>query len=185
MSRGETERLVELGVVGRPHGVRGEVRVFLHNSGSDILQTVEQVLIESEEGSPRSFGIASVRDAGKHQLVGLVGVTSRDAAEQLKGARLLLPRDQLPRLEEGELYVDDLIGLEVMCENRVLGTVRESREQGGIEVLTVAAEGEEIEIPLVERYVVTVAVDRGRIEVRDVEELPRTKLGESGRRRDG
>jgi 16S rRNA processing protein RimM len=174
--------LVELGVVGRPHGVRGEVRVFLHNSDSDILRHVEQVLVESEPGSPRSYDISSVRASGKHHLVGLDGVTSREAADRLKGARLLLPRAQLPPLDDGELYVDDLIDSDVLCENRVLGSVRGSREQGGVEVLTVVAGDEEIEIPLVEQYVVSVDLETRRIEVRDVDDLPRTRRDDEGRR---
>jgi 16S rRNA processing protein RimM len=185
VSRRQNERLVELGVVGRPHGVRGEVRVFLHNSDSDILREVEHVLLDCERGAPRTYAITSVRATGKHQLVGLEGVTSREAADRLKGARLLLPREQLPPLDEGELYVDDLIGLDVVCENRVLGAVRASREQGGVEVLTVVAGDEEIEIPLVEQYVVEVSLEQARIEVRDVDQLPRNERDHKGRRRDG
>jgi len=143
------------------------------------------VLLAIGDEPPRSHEIAAARFAGKHHLVALDGVGSRAAADRLKGARVLVPRDELPGLEEGEFYVDDLIGLEVTCENRVLGEVRSSRAQGGIEVLTVESKGEQIEIPVVEQYVVAVRVEHGSIEVRDVEELPRTRLGESVGESDG
>jgi len=183
--RPQTERLVEIGVVGRPHGVRGEARVFLHNPGSEIVQNLDTVLLKVGDAAAHAFRIASVRSAGDHLIVAFGDVETRTNAEALKGARLLVRRDQLPRLEEGEYYVDDLIGLEVVCDGRTVGVVRASREQGGVEVLAVETGSEEMEIPLVEQYVSALLPERSRIEVRDIDDLPRTARSGPGEGRDG
>jgi 16S rRNA processing protein RimM len=177
----EPERLIEIGVVGRPHGIRGEVRVFLHNPASDLLQNLDRVRLQAGDAAPREHRLERARPAGRHQLVAFAEIDSRDAAGQLKGARILVPRSELPRLGDDEFYVDDLIGLQVVCEKQRLGTVSASREQGGIEVLTVESSGEEIEIPVVEQFVAAVRIAEGQIDVRDLDNLPRTRTDRSER----
>jgi 16S rRNA processing protein RimM len=171
--RKNAKRLVEIGVVGRPHGIRGEVRVFLHNPQSQLLAERERVLL-GDEADQDSYRIRSARDTGRHVLLAIEGVSDRDRAGRLKGLRLFVPRDELPELADDEVYVDDLIGLDVFCDGSPIGRVRASREQGGIEVLTVVTGDEELDLPLVEQYLVATDLDEGRIEVRDIDGLPRS-----------
>ena len=112
----------------------------------------------------------------------LDGVASRDAAERLKGATVHLERAELPDLEPGEFYVDDLVGMEVYCGEELLGRIESSRAQGGIEVVRVANATEEIEVPLVNGYVERLDLSGRRLEVSGVDELPRTPVLGTGRR---
>src|SRR5687767_1184159 len=105
------ERLVALGVVARPHGVRGELRVHLYNPESDLLLGRSRVML-SHRGETREREILEARRHGEALLVTLEGVASREAADALRGAELAVPRDELPPLGEGEHYHVDLIGLE-------------------------------------------------------------------------
>jgi 16S rRNA processing protein RimM len=168
------EKCVEIGVVGRPHGVRGALHVFLHNPASEILKEVESVVLETGGADAAAYRIADVRRSGKSCVVVLDGVDSRVRAEALTGARVIVPRSALPPLDEGEYYVDDLMGLEVRSEGRLLGTVTGSRAQGGIEVLTVRGEAHDIDVPLIAEYVVAIDLAAARIEARDTDDLPRT-----------
>ena len=85
----------------------------MHNTGSDLLRPGRQLLLAAREGEPAAHAAITVRRAPKHLIVELAEVTSREAAEQLKGARVLVPRAELPALEPGEFYVEDLVGMEV------------------------------------------------------------------------
>ena len=71
-------------------------------------------------------GKPAVRD--RHQSIrgGMViatleGVADRNAAEALKGLRLYVPKDALPEPDEDEFYHADLLGLEVVQEERRSG----------------------------------------------------------------
>jgi 16S rRNA processing protein RimM len=171
--RKNAKRLIEIGVVGRPHGVRGEVRAHLHNPESQLLAEREYVLV-GDEDSQEQYRIAGARNAGRHVLLALEQVSDRARADQLKGRRMFVPRHALPEVAEDEFYVEDLIGLDVLCDERQIGRVSASREQGGIEVLTVTSDDEDLELPFVEQYVIAVDVDQGRIEVREIDDLPRS-----------
>jgi 16S rRNA processing protein RimM len=168
------EKSVEIGVVGRPHGLRGALHIFLHNPASEILCEVESVALAAKGADAVRYRVAEVRRAAKSCIVALEGVDSRERAEALTGARVHVPRAALPRLDAGEYYVADLIGLEVRQAGTRLGAVTGSRAQGGIEVLSVHGEECEIEVPFVADYVVEVDLPAARIEVRDTDDLPKT-----------
>lgn len=74
-------------------------------------------------GQEREFEVESVAPAGKALLVKLVGIDDRDAALALRGARVLVERSQLPALGEGEAYLVDLVGSEVIAPDGPVGEV--------------------------------------------------------------
>jgi 16S rRNA processing protein RimM len=172
--KGSAIRRVEIGVVGRPHGIRGALHVFLHNPASSILEEIDHVLVALAGADPEELGIAEARRAGKGNVVVFAGVGSREQAERLTGARLSVPREALPPLDEGEYYVDDLMGLEVREGGRSIGHVAGSRAQGGIEVLTVRADAHDVDMPLVADYIVEIDLAGRRIEARGTDDLPRS-----------
>ena len=169
------DHLVEIGVVGRPHGIRGAVRVFLYNKSSSLLYDIDKVLVRTVDASePVSSEIMNYVDAGKRGTLTLRGIENRAQAEKLRGALLLVDRRVLPDIDDDEFYVEDLIGIEVFCEGKRVGKVKSSREQGGVEVVTVMDDSLEIEIPLVDEFVQELDIEGGRLAVLDIEKLPRT-----------
>jgi 16S rRNA processing protein RimM len=181
VSADSVDTLVEVGVVGRPHGVLGEIRIFSHNPSSAALRDTESIYISLGDEF-RCYRVTCIRQGGKGLLAKLEGISKRDQAEVLKGARVCVPRSELPATEPDEFYVADLIGLEGWDRESLLGTVSSSRPQGGIEVVTVEGETESVEIPLVEDYVVEIDIPNGRILFHDTEELPRTPVMRRERR---
>ena len=104
---------VEVGIVARPHGVRGEVRVALHWDGSDALGSAPEVLLRLPRRGERRLAVVQARKVPKAVLLRLEGVESRDDAELLRGARVLVPREAMPALGPGEYYLCDLVGAEL------------------------------------------------------------------------
>ena len=71
----------------------------------------------------------------------LEGVTDRDTALTFKGAEVLLDEDDLRPLEEGEYFLDDLVGCRVEdLAGTPLGRVRGVIENEVLEVTTDAGE---------------------------------------------
>ncbi len=157
-------------MIGRPHGVKGEVKVFLHNPSSENLTQLSHVYIGNGNDRVR-YAIDSIRPGSGCLRLALNGVTTREQADGLKGQKICTERDTLAGLAEDEFYVVDLLGLDVWEGETHLGRVLSSREQGGIEVITVSASGEELQIPLVEEYVVAIEIHAGRILIRNSAQL--------------
>lgn len=113
---------LEIGRIGAPHGLTGEVRVALHFSGSEALFQAESVWLVRDTGA-REYAVVGVRPHGRAVLLLLDGIADRNAAETLRGARVEVERSLLPPLAAGEYYLVDLIGAEVFAPEGRIGEV--------------------------------------------------------------
>lgn len=153
-----------IGFVSPPHGVRGTVRVKPAGDGRHLREGVEPFV-----GGERRR-ILSARPTNKGFLVDLEGVESREAAEALRSGELQLERFELDEPEEGEFYVEDLVGLMVFDESgNSIGAVSEVFETPAHEVVVVRSEHGESLVPFTLEHVPEVDVDSGRLVVRPPE----------------
>src|SRR5215211_2130896 len=119
-----TAERILLGEIGRPHGVRGLVKLRSF--------TVDPAAIASygpltDATGERRIALTLVGDG----LARIEGVADRDAAARLTGTGLYVERDKLPLPEEDEFYLADLIGLGAeTTAGEPLGRVRSVEEHG-------------------------------------------------------
>jgi 16S rRNA processing protein RimM len=159
---------VVIGFVAAPHGTRGTVKVRPAGSGRHLREGVEPLVA----GWRRR--ISHVRKTPKGFLVDLEGVGDRSGASTLRGEELVLDRQELDAPEEGEFYVDDLIGLTAVSEDgEVFGTVEETFETAAHEVLVVRKEEEPdappLYVPFTLEHVPEIDLGAGRVVVRPPE----------------
>ena len=120
--------LLVVGYVAGPHGVRGGVRVHLHDPRSPALEPGRRITLRRNGRVVANHEVRTV-DAvpGKpgRMRVTLVGVPGRNEAEALRGCELLVAREHLPALGDDEFYLADAIGLPVVREHdgQALGTI--------------------------------------------------------------
>ncbi len=138
------ERWVVLGRISGVYGVQGWVRVFSHTDPRQgILSYDPWFLGGAEQWEP--CHVAEGRTQGKGVVVRLDGVVDREAAAQLMGREIAVPRSQLPQAGPGEYYWTDLQGLEVRTTNDLfLGVVDRLFETGANDVLVVRGERERL-----------------------------------------
>ena len=159
------EKFIEIGVVAKPHGVRGAVKVRLYNPGSDALQRSEQVVIDGRPVAARQVG----RSGADAVVLKLSNVDGRDRAEALRGAVVSIARDALGELSDDEFYLDDLVGCRVVDQGgEDLGAVARVDDFGAAGVLVIRGHGRELMIPLVDPWVDEVDTDARQIKVSDM-----------------
>ena len=99
-------------------------------------------------------------------IAAIEGVTTREAAQALRGFVAGVPRAALPKTAADEHYWADLIGLVVVNRaGQTLGRVAGLLDTGAHPVLRVGGEGGERLIPLVPAYVDAIDPAAGRIVV--------------------
>ncbi|MCC6646030.1 MAG: 16S rRNA processing protein RimM [Polyangiaceae bacterium] len=164
-STSSTDRLVELAVVARPHGVRGELKLKLHNEDSEALLSTREITLRRAGAPDVTARIETARRANDALLVRLCGVDTREAAEALRGVAVCVPRSSLPEPDEDEFYAIDVIGAEVVAPEGRVGEVIEFVEYPTCSVLVVATEKGKVEVPLVDGVVARVDVAARRVEL--------------------
>ncbi|MFG1463938.1 ribosome maturation factor RimM [Xanthobacter sp. DSM 24535] len=123
--------------IGAPHGVRGEVRLFVF--GEDPM-ALRRYKLSTTAG--KRIRIQSLREAKDHFVARLEGVADRTAAEALTNTDLLVARADLPPPEEDAFYHADLIGLSVEDEAGTrLGAVTALHDFGAGDILEYLPEG--------------------------------------------
>ena len=175
--RAEPVSWVELGVVARPQGVKGEIRVHVFNPDSTLLEELAEVFLIGEAGEePALVGIQSARRGPKATLLRLEGVSSREDADALRGYTLCVPRSALPELDEGEYYHADLIGLEAFERGESIGTVVDVLDYPSAECLKVERPDGFLEVPMLPKWLDRVDVDAGKVLLKDLDDIPLQKL---------
>lgn len=163
-------KLLEIGTITRPHGLRGELKVHPFFEGSQSLWEVRELVLRSPQGVERNVPIEAVRGTQKEPILALRGVTDRNEAEALRGHVLLAARDQLTPLEPGEYYLVDLVGCEVRVAGRKLGMIVEVRPDPSVDTLVIErseADGAKglVEQPLLDTWVERVDVAARLVEL--------------------
>ena len=107
-------RRVCLGAFAGAHGVRGEAKLKSFTQNPEDVAAYGSV--ESEDGA-RRFTLKVIRSLKADMLlVRAPEIASREDAAALAGTRVYVDRDSLPETEDGEFYMEDLIGLTAVDE---------------------------------------------------------------------
>jgi len=165
--RGDLVEVV-VGVVGRAHGIRGDVAVELRTDEPERRFADGARL--RVEGTPRVLTVASSRWHSGRLLVRFDGLDDRTAAEGTRGLVLVtdVPPDELPE-DEGEYYDRQLVGLEVVTTSGApVGRVLDVIHPGPQDLLEVSTAAGPRLVPFVEALVPEVDLAAGRLVVAEV-----------------
>jgi len=163
-------------VVGAPFGLTGRVKIeSLSGEDSHLLGLKKVLLQKSRGGRNPEKEIAKEIPATEYTIeeifasplsVKFAGIDSPEAARTLKGAEMLVPREQAAPLLDGEFYVEDLRGLEVFANGQTIGSVNDVIEGGGgflAELLL--ASGEKRLVPFRNEFFGKIDLAAGRAEL--------------------
>lgn len=112
-----------MGVIGKPHGVRGAVHVhaYAENPASLADHALHDQRGRQIELAWLGDGIARIT---LHLPDGKQAITDRDAALKLTNLQLFVARDELPPAGDDEFYLADLIGLAAIGpDGAAIGTI--------------------------------------------------------------
>ena len=155
-----------VGVIVRPHGVRGEVKIQpMTDSAQDWIH-IHVVEWKDKSGALQHRKVKHQRVQGEMVLAQIEGVYDRNAAELMRGTELFVPRDEAPQLEENSYYIVDLIGCTVEDEEgNALGEVKDIYQPGGNDVYELKSAKGVILMPAVRHVIREVKVAERRIVV--------------------
>ena len=160
------DELLAVGRISRAHGIHGEVAVL---PLTEVASRFEPGSVLRVDGSDRRLTVESARPHGGRLLVRFSEVSSREEAESLRGAVLLVPAEEAPGLEEDRYWVHQLAGLEVRTERgRLVGRIREVLHNPANDIWVVESDTGDVLVPALRDVVVSVDVTGGRVVVREI-----------------
>ncbi|MEY8876954.1 MAG: ribosome maturation factor RimM [Leptothrix sp. (in: b-proteobacteria)] len=176
--------LIEVAKVVGAWGIKGWIRIHPYANDAQAVFAAKHWYLRGPEGVPRPAGSPAlppvlrnvqVKEHGDGIVATAPEIADRSMAEALKGSRILVSRSSFPRVDDGEFYWIDLIGLAVVNrEGEALGTVTDLIDTGPHSVLRLGQPGTdeagkaiEVErlIPFVAAYIDAVQLEHKRIVV--------------------
>ena len=154
----------QVGYITKPHGLRGEVKVYTTSDDPDRFETLSHVILRGR-GFDRSVKIERVRYVGDKTVLKLEGINDVETAAQTVGCDLMIPREEALELEENEYYIGDLIGCRVFLEDGSLfGVLTDVLPTGANDVYEVRMEdGKTVLLPAIRECILDVQPEEERI----------------------
>lgn len=169
--------LIAIGKIVGAHGVAGGIKIFPLTDFPERFRLMAELVVYGEDLT--QITVLTVRElkviAGKSIVVALTEeLKDRESAEALKGNLIMIPPEERIALEEGEYWVDDLIGIRVYEKrsSRYLGKVHSMLATGPVDVYVILDEdGKEHYIPAVSEFIKNVDIDNQVMEIELIEGL--------------
>jgi 16S rRNA processing protein RimM len=156
------QELVLLGKVTKPHGIRGELKVYPYSGVPENFVEYSTVLLAAdEETAPIAYTVERARVQKNCVLLQLNNCTTRNDSEALVNSLVFVSVDELPELADREFYLRDLENKEMITEQglvigRVAG-ILSGKEQ---DLAQVVQGKREYMIPLVPEFIIKIDDNR-------------------------
>jgi len=140
---------VKIGEIAKPHGIKGEVKVYPYSGRPENFKNYKQIVLQKySDSGTETYKVVKSREQGKLAILELEGVRSRDAAEALQGSTVWLLKGDFQQLDSDEYYLHQLENLLVVTETgRELGRVTAFFSTPAHDIMVVTGKGHEYMIP--------------------------------------
>jgi 16S rRNA processing protein RimM len=145
----------EIGYILKPHGLKGAINILLDVDDPSKYAKMESVVVKiGEQLVP--FLVSSLQIYGNKATMQFEEINSVEEAQKLKSCTLMLPLEQLPKLENGKFYYHDVIGYQITDkELGQLGPIENIITGGNQDLITMIYKNKEILIPVSKEIVLS------------------------------
>ena len=153
-------QFVEAGEIVTTHGVKGEMKVLPWLDSPEDLCDFDRCRVDGKD-----YTIESCRVQKTCNLVKLSGIDTMEAAQAMRGKQIELYREDI---DDEVIFAAELIGMEVYCEGKLIGKIRDVLDYPGNSVYVVKGEYEYM-IPAVKEFILSTDMQKNEMQVRIIE----------------
>ena len=158
--------LFPIGRVIKPHGVKGKIKIQYFGEDPIRFPPYHEVFIEDGTGRIKSYPIIEAIPQPPRFIIKLKGIEKIEEVQPLIGKEVLIKRETLPPLKEGEYYWMDILGMGVETEEgKRLGRVKKIFPTGANDIYVVEGKSKEIFLPATEEVIQRIDLETRVIKV--------------------
>lgn len=159
------EDLLQVGIITQPHGIKGEVKVYPTTDQIERFHDLKEVLLSTKKETI-SLHVEGVKFFKGMVILKFKEFQSRDDVELFRKCPLMVTRENAIPLNEGEYFISDIIGLQVITEdNKELGKLEDVIQTGANDVYLVKNKEREILIPAIKDCILEVNLEEQYMKV--------------------
>lgn len=169
------DQFVNIGVVVKPHGIRGEVCVLPTTDWPEQFQSGRTIRLYKTGQAPCSMTLERVRVKHNQFIIKFELIDERSDAELLRGWNVQIRESERPELPEGTYYVSELVGMRaVSTRGESLGVLTDVIQNTAQDIYILDRDGKEILIPAVQEFVKEIQIENRLIVIDAIEGLLET-----------
>ena len=153
---------LRIGILSSPHGVRGEISVFPTSDDYDRYKDLDEVFFDIK-GNMEPHKVTGCKYKKNMPVLKFEGIDDRDSVETLRGIELYVDKEHAIPLEEGEYYVADILGFDVISDtdNSKIGVLEDYMENAADQLIYLVKcnDGSIKYVPDIEEFVLDVDMD--------------------------
>ena len=159
-------KFIPIGKVVKPHGIKGELKFFLYNKDSNLLSLDVSIWFKINN-SYKSFYLLNSKGLGK--IFRLESVNNRSEAELLRDKEFFVLREDLPDLDEGNFYLNDIINFKLFNGKKELGLILDVLLLPSADYILINYNNQEVLIPVLEKYIKFFDFDKKIVTMKNIE----------------
>ncbi len=161
-----------IGYILKPQGLKGELKVESVTPYLERFNRLDRVYLQLKE-KKQTYSIENVRISDRFVYLKFTEINSRNDADLLRTAEVLIEEKDLIQPAQDEYFIHDLIGCQVISENNdVIGVLSDVIQMSSNDVYVLKnGEGIEILIPATKEIVKRVNVGQKQIIIHVLEGL--------------
>lgn len=156
----ESEQWIRIGRLGKPHGIKGDIRCYSLSDVDDRFTGLSTVWWQDSKSRLERLQVERIRPAERFFLVKFKAYDTPEKVKALANGFLVIPKAWRGNLPAGRYFIDDIIGIKV-CDDRgqALGEVTEVWQPGPHDVYEIHGARGVLMVPVIDDYIIDVNID--------------------------
>ena len=150
-------KIVPLGELIKPHGIRGELKILFFNEASRTLKNNQEVYLTTLNDKLFEYKVEKISYSLKKNRIKFFEIDTVEDAEKMRGWSVCILRSDLPKLSDDEYYLNDLIDYNLNDSfGKSYGLVLDVLSLPANNVLNISFNNTEYLIPLIDDVVLKI-----------------------------
>ncbi len=142
----------------RPRGLKGELRFELYTSDSTRFSKIKRAKLDG-----KTFNVEKISVEGDFAYIKFEGIETVEQAESYRGKSLVVERGELPKPQDGKVYIADIVGSDVFVDGDVIGELIDVLQYGSADIYVVKLQKGTVQVPALKELVKEIDVENGKI----------------------
>lgn len=142
----------------RPRGLKGELRFELYTSDSTRFSKIKRAKLDG-----KTFNVEKISVEGDFAYIKFEGIETVEQAESYRGKSLVVERGELPKPQDGKVYIADIVGSDVFVDGDVIGELIDVLQYGSADIYVIKLQKGNVQVPALKELVKEIDVENGKI----------------------
>lgn len=162
--------LILIGLISKPHGIFGEVKVKVLTDFPSRFQNIRRVFMVLKDGEIKNIAIEKTKILNSTVLIKFQDINSIQEVKAIIGSEIAVLKEECIKLPQDSYYIFDLIGLQVVLSHgEFIGTVEDIELNSAQDLLIVKSlHGNEVMVPFVKELIPKVSLTDKKIVVNNI-----------------